>query len=102
MIPLPDRSQLWPGKVVAAIVGRSHGTDVARVRLHPGRWRPPEIAWQTKIGPTVLPGNGRKRSQPADRVVVLHGEAPPFAVGRVDDAALVQGQAVAGIRVGRT
>src|SRR6185312_5500261 len=37
--------------------------------------------------------------QAADRIVILHGEAPPVAFGRLHDAALVQRNAAIGRQV---
>ena len=93
VIPLPDGLELRAREIVAAIVRRSDRLDVPGVRLHPDRRRALEVPRQTEVGPAVHPRDRRERRQAADGVVVLHGEAPPFARRRVDDPALVQRQA---------
>src|ERR1035437_2437213 len=100
MVPLPYHLKLGTREVVTAIIRRSDRLDVPGVRLHPDRRGSPEVSRQTKIRPAIHPGDRGSRRQPSDRVVVLHGKAPPFPGGRLDDPALMQieTQTLAGIR----
>src|ERR1017187_2053850 len=101
VIPLPDGLQFRFGEIVAAVVGRGHGLDVPGLGLNPCLRCAGEVARQAEIGPAVHPRHWRKRSEAAGTVVVLHGEAPPFALYGVDDASLVQGQASVLARIRR-
>ena len=99
VIPLPDRVELRSVEVVAADKGRLGLLQVPRVRLDPGIGRFAEIAWQADERELVVPGDRDQGDQAADAAVVLHDDAPPLAGGRVDDAALMQRESAAGIRI---